>query len=1192
MFKNVYLALFTVCIVSVSVFAQSQPTMFCRGGLFSSAYLAMTNIALPNGSGNDYIWVSPAQAASSSGNYNLSYNISSTTSNAGKYWGDNNATVSVNSNVSFLVSSADAHWVIVSGRKYIFTLKDVASGTNSTGYIFEFTGTPVTITSVSNSLAMENIPVTVTANLSGSLVSNQAVYVRWSTSSNFSNSTVTQMTGSGSTYAASITGEPGSTNIYYYCFSSGVSGLTAANCNPATINATTVKSYLVNGNTPTFILTPTTLNGFTYGYKYGPSVVQSYSFFGVLLTGYPGNITVTAPADFEISTDSLSFTGTSVNIPYSSATLNATSIYVRLKAGLSEASYDSQLITISGGGASANLACSGNVTSSAPTLSVAPAMLTGFGYIAGSGPSLSQHYSLTGNYLTGYPGNLTVTTSADYEVSLDNLGFSGNSVSIPYTSGTLSSTKIYFRLKAGLSVGVYDSESVSISGGGASTLIASNSGTVTAVGSKNQTYWWNDQVFYELFVRSFYDSDGNGIGDFSGLLKKLDYLNSGNLSTTSDLGITAIWLMPIMPSPSYHGYDVTDYKSINPDFGNNAQFKTFLDSAHARGIKVIIDLVLNHTSNQHPWFVNSESGAASTNRNWYIWKTTNPGFNGPWGEQVWYNYGGSYYYGVFTNTMPDLNYYNADVNTAIMGVVDYWLDSVKVDGFRLDGAKYICEDGTVLQDAPETFTFWRGFRTHYKGENPNAMTVGEVWSTTSSVVPYVDGTGLDFCFEFDAASDIISSINSGNPSVIKNQMDNVVTTSYPFLQYGTFLTNHDQVRILSQLNNNVNYSKLAASLLLTFPGIPFLYYGEEIGMTSNSDDPSKRTPMQWTNGTNAGFTTGGPWEGINSNYTTNNVQTMGADTTSIFSWYKKLIRIRKQYTSLRRGSYLPMSCTNSSIYAFGRNYIDAGVQEFTIPVHNFSSAVVTNPVLAYSGSTASGCQPGTYDLTDLLTNKDAGQLTIQNDGSMTFTPLISLTANGTVILHATANNPLPVDLLSFTAVFTGKHVVLNWKTATETNNSLFEVLKKSSGTEEWINIGAVKGAMNSIYPVSYSYVDESFKPGNYDYCLKMIDVSGAFKLSSIEKIAVTGPTNFDLSQNYPNPFNPTTMINYQIPSSGHVTIELFSITGQLLKTLVDENKDPGYFSIVVNATGLSSGIYFYKFKSGSFLQTKKMLLLK
>jgi glycosidase len=1152
----------------------------------------MTNIPLPNGNGNDYIWVSPPQAASSSGNYNLSYNVNTTTSNAGKYWGDNNATVSVNSNVSFLVSTADVHWVIVSGRKYIFTLKDVASGTNSAGYIFEFTGTPATITSISNSLAMENTPVTVTANMSGSLVSNQAVYVRWSTSSNYSTSTVTQMTGAGSTYTATIPGEPGSTNVYYYCFSSGVTGLTSSNCNPATINATAGNSYLVNGNTPTFILTPTTLTGFTYGYKYGPSLIQSYSFFGVLLTGYPGNITVTAPTDFEISTDSLNFSGTTLNIPYSSATLNATSIYVRLKARLVQASYNSELVTITGGGASANLTCSGSVTSSDPVLSVAPSELTGFGYIAGSGPSLSQHYSVTGNYLTGYPGNITATPGTDFEVSTDNLTFSGSPVSVPYTSGTLSSTKIYFRLKAGLPVGNYNSEPVSISGGGASTLNVTNSGTVTAVGSANQTYWWNDQVFYELFVRSFYDGDGNGIGDFSGLMKKLDYLNSGNPSSTTDLGITAIWLMPIMPSPSYHGYDVTDYKSINQDYGNNAQFKAFLDSAHARGIKVIIDLVLNHTSNQHPWFVNSESGASAAYRNWYIWKTTNPGFNGPWGEQVWYSYGGSYYYGVFTNTMPDLNYYNADVNTAIMGVVDYWLDSVKVDGFRLDGAKYICEDGTVLQDAPETFTFWRTFRTHYKGENPNAMTVGEVWSTTSQVVPYVDGTGLDFCFEFDAASDIISSINSGNPAVIKNQMDNVVTKSYPFLQYGTFLTNHDQVRILSQLNNNINYSKLAASLLLTLPGIPFLYYGEEIGMTSNSDDPSKRTPMQWTNGTNAGFTTGGPWEGINSNFTTNNVQTMSADTNSILSWYKKLIRIREQYTSLRRGTYLPMSCTNSSIYSFGRNYINGNTQEFTIPVHNFSSAIVTNPVLAYSGSTASGCQPGTYDLTNLLTNKDAGQLIIQNDGSMSFTPLVSLAANGTAILYATRNNPLPVDLITFTAAKGDRQVVLNWKTASEINSETFEIERRVTGIESWQNIGEVKGDANSISLKNYFFIDKIGTPGKFDYRLKMIDISGNFKYSSIVNVELTAPQNFGLSQNYPNPFNPTTMINYQIPEAGMVTIEIFAVTGQLIKTLVNENKEAGYYSINVNADGLSSGIYFYKLKSGSFMQTKKMLLLK
>jgi glycosidase len=510
----------------------------------------------------------------------------------------------------------------------------------------------------------------------------------------------------------------------------------------------------------------------------------------------------------------------------------------------------------------------------------------------------------------------------------------------------------------------------------------------TMLNAQNKTYWWNDQVFYEIFVRSFYDSNGNGIGDFKGLMQKLDYLNDGNSSTTTDLGVTALWLMPIMESPSYHGYDVTDYKKIEQDYGTNQDFQTFLDSAHARGIKVIIDLVLNHTSNQHSWFQNSKSGTNSTYRNWYVWKNSNPGTGG------WYNNGGYYYYAAFGSGMPDLNYFNQEVKSEVNNIVKYWLDTVKVDGFRLDAIKYICEEGNVTQNAPSTFAYLREFRNYYKSVNPDAMAVGEAWSSTQDVLPYVDGTGIDFCFEFETAMDIINAINIGDPAALSIQINNVVK-SYPFLQYGTFLTNHDQVRIFSQLGNSVGKSKLAAGVLLTLPGIPFIYYGEEIGMTSNSDDPSKRTPMQWTGGTNAGFTTGTPWHSIPSTFQTSNVQTMSSDTISLLSSYKKLIRIREQSSSLRRGSYIPLTSTFQGIYAFGR--YEAEDNDLIFPIHNFSAGTIINPQITAENS---GLPAGAYKLSDLITRNDAGMLFIDNNGKIYSTPNISLASYSSSILKA------------------------------------------------------------------------------------------------------------------------------------------------------------------------------------------------
>ncbi len=510
--------------------------------------------------------------------------------------------------------------------------------------------------------------------------------------------------------------------------------------------------------------------------------------------------------------------------------------------------------------------------------------------------------------------------------------------------------------------------------------------------AQNKTYWWNDQVFYEIFVRSFYDANGDGIGDFNGLTKKLDYLNDGNKASTTDLGVTALWLMPIMESPSYHGYDITDYYKIEHDYGTNQDFKNFLDSAHARGIKVIIDLVLNHTSDQHPWFLNSKSATNSTKRNWYVWSATNPGIPGPWGETVWNSYGGNYYYSVFYSGMPDLNFFNPAVKGEVSNIVKYWLDSVKVDGFRLDAVRYYCEDGNVMADAPSTFSYLRDFRNFYKSVNPDAMAVGEAWTNTTSILPYVDGTGIDFCFEFDTAGDIIAGINSGNPQTLITQMNNLVTTKYPFLQYGTFLTNHDQVRIYSQLNNNINRSKLAASILLTMPGVPFIYYGEEIGMTSSTDDPSKRTPMQWTSGTNAGFTTGNPWHSIPSSFSTFNVDKMSSDSSSLFNWYKKLIRIREQSSSLRRGVYIPIT-TVPAVYAFGR--YNSEDNDITFSIHNFSGGPVYNPTIYAANSPLTS---GLYNLKDLVTGKVIGYINIIPLGKIESTLNITLPAFSSMII--------------------------------------------------------------------------------------------------------------------------------------------------------------------------------------------------
>lgn len=485
------------------------------------------------------------------------------------------------------------------------------------------------------------------------------------------------------------------------------------------------------------------------------------------------------------------------------------------------------------------------------------------------------------------------------------------------------------------------------------------------------TYWWNDAIFYELFVRSFYDSNNDGIGDFKGIIQKLNYLNDGNPNTKTDLGITALWLMPMMASPSYHGYDVTDYYATEPDYGTMTDFEELIDSAHAHGIKIVIDFVMNHTSNQHPWFTQSANNV-NNYRNWYVWSPTNPAFLGPWGQTVWHNYNNSYYYGLFYNGMPDLNYENAAVKTEMFKVSDFWLNK-GVDGFRLDAIKYLDEDGTILENTPSNFSLLQDFNASYKKTNPDAFAIGEVWSATASIVPYVENKRLDACFEFGLAGAILTSVNNKNADALKNQIK-VVAQAYPSLQYGTFLTNHDQDRVYTQLANDTSKMKLAAAQYLTLPGVPFIYYGEEIGMIGSGADENKRKPMQWSAGTNAGFSTHIPWQSLGANYTTNNIQILQANPNSIWNHYQKLIHARKENEALRKGYVLLFDNKENVNLAFARIYN----QSATISLTNFSNANVTD-TFSLGISTLT---PGIYQASNLITGENLGNVTVNNNGGI------------------------------------------------------------------------------------------------------------------------------------------------------------------------------------------------------------------
>ncbi|GAB3835934.1 alpha-amylase family glycosyl hydrolase [Hymenobacter jeollabukensis] len=503
------------------------------------------------------------------------------------------------------------------------------------------------------------------------------------------------------------------------------------------------------------------------------------------------------------------------------------------------------------------------------------------------------------------------------------------------------------------------------------------------------THWWNDAVFYEVFVRSFYDSNGDGKGDFAGLTQKLDYLNDGNPNTTSDLGVTALWLMPMMESPSYHGYDVSNYKATESDYGTMAEFEAFMAAAHQRGIKVIIDLVLNHSSDQHPWFTQAASSATSPYRDWYRWSATNPGAG-------WYLRNGSYYYGYFYSGMPDLNWRSPGLKAAMWDVSRFWL-AKGVDGYRLDAVKYLVENGSTIENTPETFSVLEQFHDSVRAVNPQAFTIGEAWSSTPQVVPYVVNQRLDACFEFDLSAAIVSSLSAGNAAALRTQLA-TVDAAYPRLQYGTFLSNHDQNRIFGTLGNDMARMKQAAALYLTMPGVPFLYYGEEVGMLGTGVDEDKRKPMQWTAGSNAGFTSGSPWRALNSNYAQYNVATEQADPASLLNHYKKLIGLRTAQAALRKGYYLAVTTpTPATLLSYARVFN----QEAVLMVSNLGSSAASGTTLSMPLSTLPA---GTYQVTELYSGQTAGTVTLDAQGGFSSwaVSLPALGANQTWLLRLTS----------------------------------------------------------------------------------------------------------------------------------------------------------------------------------------------
>ncbi len=419
--------------------------------------------------------------------------------------------------------------------------------------------------------------------------------------------------------------------------------------------------------------------------------------------------------------------------------------------------------------------------------------------------------------------------------------------------------------------------------------------------------WFKSAIFYEIFVRSFKDSNGDGIGDFKGLTSKLDYLNS---KSKKSLGISAIWLMPINPSPSYHGYDVTDYKQINPQYGSMADFEIFLKEAHKRGIKVIMDLVINHSSSQHPWFEAAASSPTSPYREFYSWKKSMPeGWGTPWGggnsSSVWNQRNGQYYYAAFWRGMPDLNHNSAGVRKEVKDMMSFWLKK-GVDGFRLDAVRYFIETGggNGQRDTAETHLLLQEYASFVKKENPNAVLVGEAWSPVASVAKYYGKNNeLDSAFNFDLSKGIMRTVRKKDSSYLISVFAKMRKYYPACYNDATFLKNHDMSRIANSLIHKEKNMRMVASILFTLPGTPFLYYGEEIGMKGSKPDPDIRRPMQWSARANAGFTTGSPWRVATDGYQKLNVALQMRNKRSIWSHYQRLIKFRKSIKGIASSVY-------------------------------------------------------------------------------------------------------------------------------------------------------------------------------------------------------------------------------------------------------------------------------------------------
>ncbi|SDZ08940.1 Glycosidase [Evansella caseinilytica] len=423
--------------------------------------------------------------------------------------------------------------------------------------------------------------------------------------------------------------------------------------------------------------------------------------------------------------------------------------------------------------------------------------------------------------------------------------------------------------------------------------------TLALVDIEQNIEWAEEAIFYQVFVRSFYDGSGDGIGDFKGLKEQIPYF--------VELGVDALWLMPINKASSYHGYDVEDYYDIEPDLGSMADFAAFLEEAHENNIKVILDFVVNHTSINHEWFQTALADQESEYHDYYIWDDHETYQGQESNEQGWHEIDGRIYSGHYNNDMPDLNYRNPAVREEVKAIASFWINK-GVDGFRLDGAPEIDED------EKQTIEWWREFNAHVKSENPEAFIVGENWfHTIDGIRPYY--SAMESSFNFVLTEDILDFTNGVTMDLVEEV--NGMREQYlrfsnargqDFIIDATMIGNHDLDRVVSRFDGDREKAKLAASVLMTLPGTPFIYYGEELGQEGQRPDDNRREPFSWyKEAKGPGMTVMNDRFFHSSAYTHPNdgisLEEQKGVAGSVYEHYKKLIAIRKDHPMLFTGNY-------------------------------------------------------------------------------------------------------------------------------------------------------------------------------------------------------------------------------------------------------------------------------------------------